>query len=111
MAMGMTYTEFWDGPSFLAVVYRDAFRIQRELENEQAWLQGLYVYDAFAVCLANMFSGRGAKKEKYFERPVDIFPLTEEEKKQREREEMEKMQVAMEEMVRRQKRKKKQKGE
>ena len=111
MAMGMSYTEFWDGPPFLVVAYRKAFRIKREIENEQAWLQGLYVYDAFVVCMANMFSGRGAKKQNYLERPVDIFPLTEEEKKQREREEMEKMQIAMEEMVRRQKRKKKQKGE
>ena len=68
------------------------------------------MYDAFAVCMANMFSGRGARKQSYMERPVDIFPLSEEEKKRREREEFEKMQIAMEEMVRRQKRKK-QKGE
>ena len=81
MAMGMSYTEFWDGPPFLVVAYRKAFRIKREIENEQAWLQGLYVYDAFVVCMANMFSGRGAKKQSYLERPVDIFPLTEEEKK------------------------------
>ena len=39
MAMGMSYTEFWDGPPFLVVVYRKAFRIKREIENEQAWLK------------------------------------------------------------------------
>ena len=110
MAMGMSYTEFWDEPPFLVVAYRKAYRLKREIENEQAWLQGVYVYDAFAVCLSNLFGKSGAKKQKYFERPIDIFQLTEKEKKAREKAEYAKMQAAMEEMVRRQQRKKK-KGE
>lgn len=108
MAMGMSYTEFWDEPPFLAVAYRKAYRLKREIENEQAWLQGLYVYDAFAVCMANAFSKRGSKRQNYFEKPIDIFPLTEREKKEREQAEFAKMQAAMENMIQEQRRKKKQ---
>ena len=108
MAMGMSYTEFWDEPPFLGVAYRKAYRLKREIENEQAWLQGLYVYDAFAVCMSNAFSKRGTKRQNYFEKPIDIFPLTEREKKEREQAEFAKMQAAMENMIQEQRRKKKQ---
>lgn len=101
--MGMTYDQYWEGPPRLAVTFRKAYRLRREAENEQAWLQGLYVFDAFAVCLANAFARKGAKKQTYIERPVDIFPPTEQEKKRREAEEYAKMQAAMEAMIRKQK--------
>ena len=74
-------------------------------------MQGLYVYDAFAVCLANAFRKRGAKVQNYLEKPIDIFPLTEKEKREREQEEFEKMQRAMEAMARKQRSRKKQKGD
>lgn len=106
--MGMTYEQFWEQSPYLAVAYRKAFKLKREIANEQAWLQGLYVYDAFAVCMANAFAKRGAKKENYFEKPVDIFPLTDSEKERREQEERDKMQKAMEAIARKQRRKKKQ---
>ena len=111
MAMGMTYAEFWDAPPRLAIAYRKAWRLKKESDNEQAWLNGLYVFDAFAACLANVFAKRGAKKQTYIERPIDIFPLTEREKKRRAAEENAKMQRAMEAMIREQKRKKKSKGD
>lgn len=109
--MGMSYEQYWEQSPYLTVVYRKAYRIKRETENEQAWLQGLYVFDAFAVVLANVFSKRGAKKQKYIERPIDIFPLTEREKKRREAEENAKMQAVMESMVRKQRAKRKPKGD
>lgn len=109
--MGMSPSEYWDEPPRLAVAYRKAYRIKREIENEQAWLAGLYVYDAFGVCMANAFSKRGAKKVNYLERPVDIYPLSEEEKKRREKIEYAKMQRTMENMALAQRRKKAQKGD
>lgn len=109
--MGMTPTQYWEQSPYLAVAYRRAYRLKREAENEQAWLQGLYVFDAFAVCLANAFAKRGSKKQNYIEKPIDIYPLTEREKKRREAEENAKMQAAMEAMVREQRRKKKSKGD
>ena len=109
--MGMTPTQYWEESPYLTVAYRKAYRLKRETENEQAWLQGLYMYDAFAVCLANVFAKRGAKKQTYIEKPIDLFPLTEQEKKRREKEEQKKMQQAMEEIARKQRMDKKQKGD
>jgi hypothetical protein len=108
--MGMTYEQYWEQSPYLVAAYRKAYRLKREADNEQAWLQGLYTFDAFAVCLANVFAKRGAKKQVYIERPIDIFPLSESEKKRREAEEYEKMQKAMEAMMRKQQREKKSKG-
>jgi hypothetical protein len=107
--MGMTYEQYWEQPPHLAVTYRNAYNLRRQIDNEQAWLQGLYVFDAFAVCLANAFAKRGAKKQNYIEKPIDILPLSEREKKRREQEERAKMQEAMKAMVRKQQREKKQK--
>lgn len=106
MAMGMSYEQYWDGPPQIATAYRKAYRLKREAENEQAWLQGLYNYDAFAVTLANAFRSKGAKRQNYLEKPIDIFPLTEAEKQRREREEYKKMEAAMKAMVRKQRAKK-----
>ena len=104
--MGMTYEQYWEQSPYLAIAYRKAYRLKLESRNEQAWLQGLYVFDAFAVCLANAFAKRGARAQKYIEKPIDIFPLTEAQKKKKEQEEYAKMQAAMESMARRQKREK-----
>lgn len=104
--MGMSYEQFWDEPPQIATAYRKAYKLRREAENEQAWLQGLYNYDAFAVVLANAFRSKGAKRQTYMEKPIDIFPLTEAEKQRREREEYAKMETAMKAMVRKQKAKK-----
>ncbi len=104
--MGMTYEQYWEQSPYLAVAYRKAYRLKREEENEQAWLQGLYIYDAFAVVLTNALSKRGTTKQNYIERPIDIFPLTQREKKRREEEERAKMQKAMEAMAAKQRREK-----
>lgn len=109
--MGMTWEQYWDGSPYMATAYRKAHRLRTEMENEKAWLQGLYIYDAFATSLANAFAKRGAKKKDYIEKPIDIFPLTEKEKKQREKEEYAKMQKAMEAMAKKQRQQKKQKGD
>ena len=93
--MGMTYEQFWEQSPSLVIAYRKAYRLRREVDNENAWIAGLYMYDAFAVALANAFRSRGAKKEMYAERPIDIFPLTEKEKKRREQEEFKKMNDAL----------------
>ena len=98
--------QYWEESPFLAVVYRKAYRLKREAENEQAWLQGLYIYDAVAVCLGNAFSKKGSKKLNYLEHPIEIFPLTEQQKKEKEKIEMAKMQKAMEAMAKRQRQKK-----
>lgn len=78
MLYGMSYDEFWYGKPILAKYYREKHKLEIEQTNQQLWLQGLYIYDAFAVVLSNAFSKR---KEKYIEQPLDLFPPTEEEQK------------------------------
>lgn len=107
----MTYEQYWEQSPSLAVAYRKAYKLKREIDNEQAWLQGLYVFDAFAVVLSNVFAKKGSKQQNYMTKPIDIFPLTKREKKLREQEEYAKMQKVMEEMQRMQQQKKKQKGD
>lgn len=110
--MGMTESQFWDEDPRLAKFYSQAYKLKRKIENEQAWLEGLYNLDAFAVVLANAFSKRGAKQEKYLERPIDMFPLTEEERQLRLQEENKRMTDALKAMQRSQRTKKKpKKGE
>lgn len=69
----MTPNEFWyEEPRLL-----NSYIKKRELEldslNYQAWLFGLYTYDAFSVVLSNAFSKEGSKKSTYFEKPLDEF--------------------------------------
>lgn len=109
--MGMSFEQYWEESPYLAVAFRKAFRLKRKLENEQAWLQGIYFYDAIAVCLSNAFSKPGSKKQAYFDKPLEIFQLTEREKKIKEVQEVAKMERAMKEMIRRQQQRKKQKGD
>ena len=109
--MGMTYEQYWDGNPAIAVAYRKAYKLKREIENENAWLQGFYFYDAVSVCLSNFGSKPNSVKKKYIDKPVDIFPLTEEQKKKREQAEYAKMQKTMEQMMARQRAKKAIKGD
>ena len=107
----MTYEQFWDESPYLAVAFRKAFRLRRQVENEQAWLQGFYFYQGVDVNLSNAFSKQGSKKQYYFDKPIDIFPLTEREKKIREAQENMKMEAALKEIMRKQRQRKKSKGD
>ncbi len=77
------------------------------MDNETAWIHGIYVYDALAVCLSNAFSKKGAKKQNYTDKPFDLFPLTDKEKERREKEEYEKMNAILQRMQQQQRDKKK----
>lgn len=72
MAIGMSYQEFWYEDPYLVRYYREAHNYKRKLENEKMWVQGMYFTNAIACCLD--------KKNKYPEKPYDIFPKTAREK-------------------------------
>lgn len=76
--MGMTAHEYWDDDPWLVKAYREAYRIKQEEQNTYLWLQGLYNYIGVATALNNGFNNR---KEKYPEKPFDLF---QEEKKREE---------------------------
>lgn len=61
-------------------------------QNYNAWLQGLYIYEAISVALSNAF--RDKKKDKvihYSAQPYEgVVPLTEEEKEAKKKRDLQK---------------------
>lgn len=74
----------------LVKAYRKAYELKQEYDNSQAWLQGLYNYQAVnALRPGFVFYGKKAPKpEKYVEKP---FAFTEDERMRRKAEETRKM--------------------
>lgn len=84
----MTYEQYWYGDPWMVRAYAQAYLLKRRLDNENAWLLGLYVTKAVNTAVANSFGNRQAK---YFEKSLDIFPKTTAEKKAEIREERNKL--------------------
>lgn len=76
MAIGMTAEEYWEGDPHLAPFYYKAYKLRFDMQNQQAWLQGLYNFNAVSLALANAFSKR---THKYPDKPFE-FGKTEIEK-------------------------------
>ena len=75
LAIGMSYAEYWEGDPKLAQYYRKAYRIKQEEINNNAWLQGLYVYDAISTAIHNAMRGLSKQKppaQDYARQPYDF---------------------------------------
>lgn len=77
----MSYKEFWEDNPYLAVVYRERYKLLREEKNQQMWMQGLYNYLAFRATVSGFFS---KNPEPYCEKPLPIFETSEGRKKSQE---------------------------
>jgi hypothetical protein len=64
----------------------DKLKIRNELENQQAWRIGLYVYEAMSVVMYNAFKKEGQPPQTYCEKPYDFngSGKTEEERREEE---------------------------
>ena len=82
MAMGMPYSEYWDGEPKAVRSYRNAYKIRQDETNLAAWLQGLYNYVALATALGNSFSNT---KQDYPNKPFDLHKKEETPEEIRER--------------------------
>lgn len=82
LSVGMTYSQFWDDDVELCNYYRKADDMRKKRKNEELWLQGLYIYDAL-VKVSPLFRAVGASKPDDY--PKEPYPLTEEERDNRER--------------------------
>lgn len=67
--------------------YRKAYQLQRDRDNEQSWLQGMYIYEALCdvAPILHAFAKKGTKPRPYISEPLPI--TLEELKERREREE------------------------
>ena len=88
MAYGMTAEEYWRGNPYLAVAYREAYKLKAEIKNNDAWLQGAYFADALDATAFNLMRKRSQAAAHYLEKPYDLSltdnksseqPLTKEE--------------------------------
>ena len=68
MAIGMTYDEFWYDDPYKAKSYKESHNVKRKMVNEEMWVMGMYVNKAIASVIDS--------KNKYPEKPIDIFPKT-----------------------------------
>ena len=73
----MSTREFWNEEPELLWAYRksymDKLEIERELSNYNAWLNGLYVFEAVSKSLYNSFGRKETEAViSYAERPFDF---------------------------------------
>lgn len=84
----MSVREFWNDEPSLMWAYRksymDKIKLENELANYNAWLNGLYVFDAVSVSLYNCLGReKGQMAKGYIEKPYD-FNKTKEQIKEEE---------------------------
>ena len=74
MSMGMSYEDFWYGEPEMPRFFRKAYRLKQEHENNQAWLQGAYVYDAICAVspVLHAFAKKGTKVQPYLKKPYSM---------------------------------------
>lgn len=73
MSIGMSREEYWNGndPAVLRE-YIEADKLRQERQNGEAWLQGVYIYEALTTALSNAFSKKGTPPKRYAEKPYDL---------------------------------------
>ena len=74
LSIGMTYEQYWNEDCCLVKYYREAFKLQRERDNERLWLQGMYIYEAFCDVspVLRAFAKKGTKPIEYSTQPYAI---------------------------------------
>ena len=73
LAMGMSYEEYWNMDVLLVRAYRKKAEIEQQMRNQQAWLQGMYIYEALLdVAPFVKFSTKPTKPTPYRSAPYDF---------------------------------------
>ena len=78
IAMGMSYSDFWDGDPEMVSYVRSAYELDKQRRNEGYWIQGLYIYDALLRLWPAMRFGSKVKPKPYREEPIPISKKQEE---------------------------------
>lgn len=71
LAFGMTYDQFWRDDPKLVKAYRKAHELKKEWANQDAWLQGMYFYEALCDVspVLHAFAKPGTRPIQYPQRP------------------------------------------
>ena len=69
LSIGMSSAEYWTGDPVLARYFREAYQLKQEQQDYNAWLQGMYFYEALSTALPNAFRKKGTPTLNYTEQP------------------------------------------
>ena len=72
LSIGMSHAEYWDGDPSLPRYYRKAYLMKQEQDNQKAWLQGLYFYNALGATMSQCFPEKGKEGTPYLSKPIDF---------------------------------------
>ena len=72
-AMGISWSEFWEMTPANIDAHKQGFKLKKEEENAFAYIQGIYVRDALACTVGNMFKKKGAKAIEYPSEPYGMY--------------------------------------
>ena len=88
LSIGMTAKQYWEDDCTLVKYYRKADEYRMERINQQAWLQGMYIYDALSRLspILKAFPKKGTKAEPYPEEPYALNQEKEEEVRKKKQE-------------------------
>lgn len=88
MSYGMSYDEYWHGDAYVVKFYKEAHRLKLQAQDENNWMQGMYVYEAILDCspILHAFSKKGTKPLQYSEKPYLADRLKEKTKEEIEQE-------------------------
>lgn len=81
----MSEEQYWDKDCTLVKAYREAEELRKEKSNQEAWLQGMYIYDAIMrlTPVLRAFAKKGSKATPYVEEPYPINKKSQEEAQER----------------------------
>lgn len=80
LSIGMSSEEYWDGDNDAPKHYRKAEKMRHEHTNYEAWLHGLYVYDAIMSGLSHL-SSKQSSHQSYTSKPYSFEVKKQEENK------------------------------
>lgn len=89
MAIGMTYEQYWYGDPLMVRAFYKAEQLRQQRLNEEAWLNGAYVYRALDATVGNMMRKKGSQPAEYPLKPIELNTVEETEVDKEQREEQE----------------------
>lgn len=95
MAIGMTFDQFWYGDVRMTRAFVEADILRQKRMNNEAWLQGMYFYDALCCALQNAFRKKSDPPVKYPEKPYGISEQEADKQKPQDPEEAERLKAKL----------------
>lgn len=87
LALGMTYEQYWHSDPYLTVYYQKAKKMKFDYDNQMAWINGLYIYDAVSAIVFNTWCRKdGEQCRNYASKPYEFDEAKQEEEIKKEAE-------------------------